>query len=139
MKARLPHSDLSLLTGMLSRLRRVEHSVLELFYSVIPLIAPCSDRHYCTNVPDYRFFKKYVFCILIPMIRSPVLRIDLRSDRVPITSRILHLEDFDMESSGQPGSRWVHFNLPLDTAAVGEALKLISRVSAENTELTSAS
>ena len=120
-----------------NRLRKVGSEVSDLVFSLITLLAPLSERHYSTKVPDYRFFKKYVFCVLNPMINNPVVRVDLRPDNVLMYSKLLELHEINMITSGRPGTRWIYFDVGASDAQVDEAVRLVTTVAYENKELAS--
>lgn len=122
---------------MNARLRKVSPEALNLFFSLIPLLAPYCDRHYATKVPDYRFFKNHVFCVLVPMIKERLVKVDLRADRVFLYSSILDLIAIDMDAYGRPGIQWIKFKVNANGTQVDEAVRLVAKVSEENTELMS--
>lgn len=122
---------------MKSRLKRVTPTEQELFFDLITQLSPFCERHYATNVPDYRLFKKFVFCILIPMIIEPTIRVYLRSDDIQLSSAVFHITQVDMTTSGRPGKMWVEFDVQANTEYVSESVRLVSYVASKNIELVS--
>lgn len=125
----------SLSAEMEARLQRTHPVTRNLFFHLIGVLKPFCDRHYSTHVPDYRFFKRFVFCELVPMIAVPVVRVTLRCDSVHIASSILKLINFNMKTSGRPGTLWVHFDVSDTQERIDECVRLVQKVSYENIEL----
>ncbi len=115
---------------------KCDERIRGLFLDLLERTTPLCTGHYSTNKPDYRLKNKYVFCEFVLRPQKKCIMINLRSDYLNLSSKLIILKEINMATSDRPGKKWIEFTIDDNANYLQEAVRLFKEVAEYNDQVS---